>query len=202
MISILNVIQGFSSAIVLIVAIGAQNAFVLGQGVQKHHHWWVALVCMTCDAVLISAGMLGGGYVFKTWPLILELLRYGGAAFLIWYAYGCFKGFLQPKGLKPNLMYASLKRTLLTTLAVSLLNPHVYIDTVVLLGSIGNQLADVEKQGFWFGAVLASITWFTVLVATAGMLSPILKKPQVWRWIDLSIGCLMLWIAFWLLTFE
>ena len=198
--SIINVLQGFSSAIVLIVAIGAQNAFVLGQGVQKHHHWWVALICMSCDAVLISAGMLGGGYVFETWPLILDILRYGGAAFLLWYSIGCFKGFMHPKGLNPNMMYTTLTRTVMTTLAVSLLNPHVYIDTVVLLGSIGNQLEGGEKNGFWLGAVTASVVWFTVLAAAAQALSPVLKKPSVWRWIDLGIGCLMLWIAYWLLT--
>jgi len=194
------VLQGYGSAMALIMAIGAQNAFVLGKGVQRHYHWPVAAICISCDVVLISAGMLGAGFVFEQWPWLLDAFRVGGVIFLSVYGFKAFQSFLSPAGLEANTKRAGLRATLLTALAVSLLNPHVYLDTVILLGSLGSQHQGHAKLLFWVGAMLASFSWFIFLTLAARKLSPWLEKPHIWRWVDLLVALMMWSIALWLVV--
>lgn len=194
----LAVFQGYMAAAALIIAIGAQNAFVLAQGIKRQHHWAVASVCIFIDACLISLGMLGAGVVINQWPEMLTVLHLGGFLFLSVYGYKAFMAFFHAQGLSAGRAQQDLKSVLLTTLAVSLLNPHVYLDTVVLLGSIGSQYTGEARNGFWIGAVLASLSWFLVLTLLARTLSPWLSKPQVWRWVELLVAMMMWTLAFWL----
>jgi L-lysine exporter family protein LysE/ArgO len=179
-------LQGFVTGGGLIIAIGAQNAFLLAQGVRRQYHWPIALLCSLSDALLICLGVLGMGVLISESPLLLELARIGGALFLVYYGYRALRSALQPAGLDMARRGAvSLKSALLTTLAVSLLNPHAYLDTVVLVGSIATQHGDSLRYWFGAGAVLASFTWFL-------MLAPLFRDPRAWRVLD-SLVCLMMW---------
>lgn len=190
--------KGFLAAAALIMAIGAQNAFVLAQGVRRQHHWPVAIICILSDMLFISLGMLGAGVVIQQWPVALELFQLGGFIFLCAYGYKAFRAFLCTPGLSTSQAKGDLKSALITALVVSCLNPHVYLDTVVLLGSIGNQFTGNEKNSFWIGAVLASLSWFVVLTLLAKWLSPWLGKPHVWRWVEALVALMMWTIAAWL----
>ena len=194
----LSVFKGYWSAAALIMAIGAQNAFVLAQAVKKQHHWPVVCLCIAIDMLLISIGMMGAGAVIQLWPAALNILCLGGVVFLSWYGLQSFKAFFNPEALSAGRAQTTLKAAILTALGVSLLNPHVYLDTVVLLGSIGNQFHGAEKYGFWLGAMLASISWFVALTLLAKKLAPWLGRPQVWRWVELLVALMMWGIAFWL----
>lgn len=196
---IIYMAKGYMAAAALIMAIGAQNAFVLAQGVRRQHHWPVAAVCILSDALFISLGMMGAGFVIQEWPAVLPLFQLGGFIFLCGYGYVAFRAFFSTKGLTASLAKGDLKSAVVTALIVSCLNPHVYLDTVVLLGSIGNQFAGSEKYSFWIGAVFASISWFVLLTLLARALSPWLRKPQVWRWVEGLVGLMMWTIAAWLL---
>lgn len=193
------VITGYATAAALIMAIGAQNAFVLAQGVKRQHHWPVVWVCIAGDALFISLGMLGAGVVVNSWPEVLHLFRLGGFLFLLWYGAQALKRFVWPSALKAGVAQASLKAALLMALAVTFLNPHVYLDTVVLLGSIGNQYTGSARYGFWVGAVMASASWFVLLNVLAMVLAPWLGKANVWRWVELLVGVIMWCLAGWLL---
>ncbi|RVU30787.1 MULTISPECIES: LysE/ArgO family amino acid transporter [Neptunomonas] len=193
-------LQGYLTAGALIMAIGAQNAFVLAQGVKRQNHWPVATVCIVIDMVLISAGILGAGALIQAWPALVDLLRFGGALFLAWYGWGAFKAFLNPSALVAGQATQDLRTALLTTLAVSLLNPHVYLDTVVLIGSIGNQFEGAARMGFWFGAMAASVSWFILLTLTAQFASRWLGQAKNWRWVELFVALVMWTIAALLIT--
>ncbi|BBB30933.1 LysE/ArgO family amino acid transporter [Neptunomonas japonica] len=192
--------KGYMAAAALIIALGAQNAFVLAQGVKRQHHWPVAATCFLVDAILISLGMVGAGVVIQHWPNALTVIQIGGFIFLFGYGFCAFKAFLMPAALTASQAKGSLKSALITTLAVSCLNPHVYLDTVVLLGSLGNQFTGSEKYSFWIGAILASFSWFVLLTLLAKALSPWLAKPAVWRWVEALVGVMMWTIAAWLLS--
>ncbi|UTW11820.1 LysE/ArgO family amino acid transporter [Marinobacterium rhizophilum] len=186
-------LQGFVTGGGLIIAIGAQNAFLLAQGVRRQYHWPIALLCSLSDALLICLGVLGMGVLISESPLLLELARYGGALFLTYYGYRALRSALQPAGLDMASRGAvSLKSALLTTLAVSLLNPHAYLDTVVLLGSIATQYGDSLRNWFGAGAVLASFAWFLTLGLGAPKLAPLFRDPRAWRVLD-SLVCLVMW---------
>lgn len=186
-------LQGFLTGGGLIVAIGAQNAFVLSQGVRRQYHWPVALLCVLSDTLLISFGVLGMGALISDSPTLLQVARIGGALFLGYYGFRALRSALRPVGLSAGQSGArSLRSALLTALAVSLLNPHVYLDTVVLLGSIATQHG--EQLRFWFGAgaVLASFCWFLLLGLGAPRLAPLFASPRAWRVLD-GIICLVMW---------
>lgn len=197
---LLSGINGFLSAAALIIAIGAQNAFVLAQGVRRTYHWPVAITCMVIDALLISLGMLGGAALIAQWPEVLQLCRIAGAVFLLGYGYRNLRAFFVADALRAGVACSSLSAALLTTLAVSLLNPHVYLDTVVLLGSIGNQLSGTSRYAFWLGAVLASLVWFSSLTWLARLLAPWLGQAHIWRWVELGVALTMWGIAGWLIV--
>ncbi len=182
----------------LIIAIGAQNAFVLAQGLRREHHVAVALVCMTCDGLLIAAGVFGLARLLQSYPLALEIARWGGVVFLVSYALLALRRALNSESLcAGDAPRRSLRSVLLATLAVTLLNPHVYIDTVVLVGSIGAQ--QTTPGIFALGAVTASILWFSTLAVGAARLAPLLARPLTWRLIDLGVALMMLSVA-WVLA--
>ncbi|WP_221324286.1 LysE/ArgO family amino acid transporter [Actinoplanes sp. L3-i22] len=190
-----SIVAGFLASAVLIIAIGAQNAFVLRQGLRREHVLPVVLVCAVSDLALTSAGIAGLGAVVAARPGLVTAIRWIGAAFLIGYAVLAARRALRPEGsLDPTgKAPASLRATLLTTLALTYLNPHVYLDTVLLLGSIAQQHA--YHWFFLIGTTLASFTWFALLGLGARKLGPLLARPGAWRVLDGLIALVMTAVA-------
>lgn len=187
-------VQGFGIGAGLIIAIGSQNAFVLSCSLRHQHTYAVAALCALLDIVLISAGVWGLGALIQQHPVLLSVARYGGAAFLALYGFYAFHRAFNPESLKADdYKPMTLKAALAMVFALSLLNPHVYLDTVILLGSIGGQLPD--DQPFWFavGASLASIVWFGGLAFAGRKLGPWFDKPRNWQRLDILIG-LVMWV--------
>jgi L-lysine exporter family protein LysE/ArgO len=194
------IIAGFALGGGLIVAIGAQNAFVIRQGVLNNHVFWVCLFCSVSDAVLIWGGTYGLGLVLRQLPLLVPVMTYGGAAFLLWYGIKAARRVLNPQSLvDENKSTPNLFMALASCAAFTWLNPHVYLDTVVLVGSIANSRPLGEQAPFAFGATLASFIWFFVIGYGAKALRSPLSKPLVWRGIDALIAAIMFWLAFKLL---
>ncbi|WP_323751205.1 LysE/ArgO family amino acid transporter [Marinobacter sp.] len=179
----------------LIVAIGAQNAYVLSQSIRREHHWWSAGVCMISDIVLFTLGMFGVSAALTAMPQGLEILRWLGVVFLGWLAVQAFiRVFRGRAGLTAEQQERrSLKGVLLTTLAVTLLNPQVYLDTLLLVPAVGAQQS--SSTGFLLGASSASVFWFGGLAWFGSSMAPVLSRPKVWRVIDGLIGLMMLAIA-------
>lgn len=193
---------GFLTSFALILAIGAQNAFVLKQGILKSHVFWVSLTCALSDAILIGAGVAGFGIIVKQYPTLPQILSLAGAAFLIFY--GASKFWAAYKGGENQLISgqrAALGPTLLTCLALTWLNPHVYLDTLGLIGAVSTQFSGTSgKLAFGTGAVLASFTFFFGLGYGARFLAPIMQTPRTWQILDILIGLLMWYLAFGLLS--
>ncbi|KIC68995.1 LysE/ArgO family amino acid transporter [Pseudarthrobacter phenanthrenivorans] len=187
-------ITGLLTGLALIVAIGAQNAFVLRQGVRKEHVGAVVAVCMAGDAVLILGGTAGIGALVSRFPEALEVLRWAGAAYLLWFAVRSFMAALRPSSLAEQ-EPRSKNSVIATTAALTFLNPHVYLDTVVLLGSLANQQGAGLRWVFAGGAVTGSVLWFSALGYGARGLAGVLRSPRAWRWIDAGIGLLMVFLA-------
>lgn len=185
---------GLMSGLALIVALGAQNAFVLRQGIRREHVGVVVSLCAVSDAVLILGGTAGIGALVSRFPEALDVLRWGGAAYLTWWAVRSFAS-----ALKPSAGTAEAPRSrgsvIATTLALTYLNPHVYLDTVVLLGSLANQHGPDARWVFAGGAVTGSLVWFTALGYGARALSGVLSSPRTWRVVDPVIGVVMLALA-------
>ena len=189
-------LAGFALGGSLIIAIGAQNAFVIGQGVLNQYVFWVCLFCSLSDTILIWSGIYGLAAVFAVAPQLLALLRYGGAVFLIWYGVKAFRRAMNPGAMSDSDRgTTSLASAIAMCAAFTWLNPHVYIDTVVLVGSIANARGAGEQAPFAFGASLASFVWFFVIGYGAKALRGPLSQPKVWRGIDLAIAGIMFWIA-------
>jgi L-lysine exporter family protein LysE/ArgO len=189
--------EGCGTGAGLIIAIGAQNAFVLKQGILKNYVLLTVLMCAFTDAVLILLGVGGFGAILTSNKLLLSLAKWGGVAFLAYYGFRSFKAvfFTQKLELNEGFERPNLKTTILTTLAVCLLNPHVYLDTVVLLGSIGAQFPAHERSFFAIGAMSMSFVWFFALGYGARYLAPLFQKPIAWKILDFIIGCIMWAIA-------
>lgn len=186
-------IQGFGMGGGLIVAIGAQNAFVLTQSVRRNHHLAVAAVCILCDALLIGLGVTGMGTMVASDPTLGKLAAWGGAAFLTWYGIGAFRSMLKGGSLQDESESGkTLRHTLMLTLAVTLLNPHVYLDTIVLMGSISGQFQTPDRYIFGVGAATASFLWFTLLSLGGQMLAPLFKRDITWKILD-GLVCLTMW---------
>jgi len=187
--------SGFALGFSLILAIGAQNAFVLRQGVRREHVFWVCLTCAVSDALLIAAGVTGFGALANRWPMFETVMRYGGAAFLI--AYGAMN--LRSAWRGGEVLEAThgaarrLPITLTTLLALTWLNPHVYLDTVVLIGSVSAQYDD--RLSFGIGAAVSSFVFFFSLGYGARLLAPTFARPRSWQLLDLVIGLVMWAIA-------
>ena len=193
-------LSGFALGFSLILAIGAQNAFVLKQGLIKAHVFWVCLVCAASDAILIAWGIGGLGQIIKAAPWVIDVMRYGGVAFLFCYGMRAFlsawKGgaAMQAQDKTPARgKTASLIPTLVTCIALTWLNPHVYLDTVILLGSIANQ--SPVPWIFGAGAGVASFAFFFSLGYGARLLVPLFAKPRAWQVLDFLIGLVMWSIA-------
>ena len=187
-------IQGFGTSAGLIIAIGAQNAFVLSQSVRGNHHLLIALICIACDAVFITVGVAGVGATVSGNPSLSQWVTWGGAGFLIVYGFRSLRSAIRGGSLQTSdPAVQSLGSIVLATLAVTLLNPHFYLDTVVLLGGISSQLRGEMRLIFWFGAVSASTLWFLCLSLGGGMLAPIFKTQLAWRILDFLI-CATMWI--------
>lgn len=192
--------QGLAVSAGLIVAIGAQNAFVLAQGVRGAHRLQIALACASSDALLIALGVGGAGALIASQPALLALARWGGAAFLLVYAAMAMRRAWHGESMTlPADSQQSVWRVLLATLAVTWLNPHVYLDTVVLLGGVAAQLPAQERFTFGLGAALASWLWFFALAYGARLLAPLFTRPTSWRVLDISVALVMLIVAYQLL---
>jgi len=186
-------IQGAGVGGGLIVAIGAQNAYVLSQGVRRNHPLLIALVCGFCDALLILLGVSGVGTLVASNPLLGQVAAWGGALFLFWYGMRSLQSALRGGVLKTDQKTTGSFRAVLgTTLAVTLLNPHVYLDTLVLLGGISGQFPADERVLFGAGAMTASFAWFFILSLGAGLLAPLFRRPISWRILD-SLVFLTMW---------
>jgi L-lysine exporter family protein LysE/ArgO len=190
---------GFATSAALIIAIGAQNAFVLRQGLKREHVAAIVLFCAVSDALLISAGVAGLGAWVSSSPWLLGVAKYGGAVFLLWYGVAAARRALSQHhaaleaGQAGNAL--TLRAALASCAAFTYLNPHVYLDTVVLLGTISSQQPDVSRPWFAAGAVCASFVWFSALGFGARLLTPLFVKPQAWRVLDGLIACVMFGLA-------
>lgn len=188
-------VVGFVTGLTLILAIGAQNAFVLRQGLRREYVLLVVLVCAAADAVLITAGIAGLGALVAAHPVVVGVTKYGGAAFLLAYAALAGRRAIRPRGMTAsNRAPATLRAVLLTCLGFTFLNPHVYLDTVILLGSLANQHGD-GRWTYGIGAVLASFTWFSALGYGARGLGRFFERPQSWRVLDGVIAVVMAGLA-------
>ena len=185
---------GLMSGLALIVALGAQNAFVLRQGIRREHVGVVVALCAVSDAVLILGGTAGIGALVSRFPEALDVLRWGGAAYLTWWAVRSFASALKPSSLTAEAP-RSRGSVIATTLALTYLNPHVYLDTVVLLGSLANQHGPDARWVFAAGAVAASVLWFTALGYGARLLAWLLADPKAWRVVDVVIAVVMAVLA-------
>ena len=189
-------LQGFGIGSGLIIAIGAQNAFVLSQGIKNNYPLVIASICILCDATLIGIGIAGVGTAVATNPLFSDIATWGGAIFLFWFGLNSLKSALKGGSLDPSEeISVSLKQIVMTTFAITLLNPHVYLDTIVLLGSISGQFPKDERVIFGIGAITASAIWFLTLSMGARILAPIFKKQISWRILDILVCCTMWGIA-------
>ena len=194
-------LAGLVTGLTLIVAIGAQNAYVLRQGLAREHIGGVVLVCTLSDVVLILSGVSGIGAIVQRAPWALEVLRWLGVAFLTWYGINAIVRARRPSGLVAGGGSAASRRSvLLRAFALTWLNPHVYLDTVVLLGSIANQGGQPGRWWFAAGACAASGAWFAALGYGAALAHRWLARPRVWRILDVAIGLTMLAIAVTLTT--
>jgi L-lysine exporter family protein LysE/ArgO len=183
---------GFFASFALIAAIGAQNAFVLRQGIRREHVLPVVAMCTVSDIALIAAGIAGVGALITAHPNAVNVAKFGGAAFLIGYGLLAAKRAWRPSALTPSdAAPARLGAVLITCAALTFLNPHVYLDTVVLLGTLANESGD-GRWLFGVGAVTASAVWFTSLGLGARRLAGLFATPSTWRILDGIIAVMML----------
>ncbi len=195
-------LQGLGLGASLIMAIGAQNAHVIRTGVRGQHVLATVATCIVVDVALIALGVAGLGALVEASPTLMTVARYGGAAFLVWYGWRCWTSSLRGGAsiaASADEKSLTLGRALATVLALSLLNPHVYLDTVVLLGAVGSSLAGDARPSFALGAMTASVVWFSLLGLGARRFASVLGRPSVWRAIEAVTGSLMLVLA-WLLV--
>ncbi|MFV3303692.1 LysE/ArgO family amino acid transporter [Pseudomonas sp. NY15181] len=188
-------LNGLLVAAGLIIAIGAQNAFVLAQSLRREHHLSVAALCVLCDAILVSAGVFGLARILAENPTLLAVARWGGVTFLLWYGLKALRRAIAPEAMGDGGETGprSRRTVLMAALAVTLLNPHVYLDTVLLIGSLGAQQA--APGAYAMGAASASLLWFFTLALGAAWLAPWLARPATWRLVDLMVAVMMLGMA-------
>ena len=192
-----SLLAGLVTGLSLIVAIGAQNAFVLRQGLAREHVGLVVAICALSDVVLITAGVAGIGTIVERAPWAIDLIRWLGVAFLTWYGVSSLLRARKAESLHANGGGARLSRrgVAVRALALTWLNPHVYLDTVLLLGSIANHEGSTGRWWFAVGACAGSIVWFCGLGFGARRASGLLSKPRAWQVLDVLIGLTMLAIA-------
>jgi L-lysine exporter family protein LysE/ArgO len=190
--------QGLGMGASLIMPIGVQNAHVIRTGIRGRHVVLTVATCILVDVTLIALGVTGFGALVEASPRLLAAARYGGALFLLWYGLRClassWRGGDAPQLPEPSQAGAA-RKALGTVLAMSLLNPHVYLDTVVLLGAVGSSLALGHRVAFAAGAMSASLLWFSALGLLARRCAPVLGRPAVWRAVEAFTGTTMLVLA-------
>ena len=188
-------LNGLLVAFGLIMAIGTQNAFVLAQSLRREHHLPVAAFCVVCDALLVAAGVFGLATILAQNPVLLSVARWGGAVFLLWYGTQALRRAFANSSLEQSAGQTarSLKAVMLSALAVTLLNPYVYLDTVLLIGSLGAQQS--VPGAYVIGAASASLLWFFTLALGAAWLAPWLARPGTWRLLDLLVAVMMYTVA-------
>ena len=191
-------LKGFIVTISLIMAIGAQNAYILKLGLLKQYVLLAVLMCITFDFILISAGVFGLGYFIQGNQLLINSIAIFGIVFLIFYSALSFKSSFKNESLQVygNVKTNPLKQVLSLILVFTFLNPHTYLDTILLIGGIGANIENEFKIYFLLGAVSASSVWFFSLGFGARFLIPLFKKQITWKILDISIGFLMLFIAY------
>ena len=187
---------GLLTGLSLIVAIGAQNAYVLRQGLAREHVGIVVAICALSDLVLITAGVAGIGRIVEHAPWVLDVVRWLGVAFLSWYGVSSLLRARRPESLRAAERATVSRRGVAgRAMALTWLNPHVYLDTVLLLGTIANHEGPTGRWWFAVGAAVASILWFCALGFGARFASPVLARPRAWQVLDVLIGVVMLLIA-------
>ncbi len=185
-------LAGFALGATLIIAIGAQNAFILRQGLKREHVFILCLICALADALLIAAGVAGLGTLIQQVPVLLTAITLGGAIFLFVYGAMAFRRALHPDALKAGAGAAlPLKQAISICLAFTFLNPHVYLDTVLLLGGLSARYEGVDRLAYGLGACLSSFAWFFTLGYGARMLAPVFARPRSWQVLDIAIGLVM-----------
>ncbi len=195
-------IPGFFTGLSLIVAIGAQNAFVIRQGLLRSHVLLVVIVCSVSDALLIVLGTGGLGKIVQSNPNLLTFIRWFGFVYLAWFGIKSLRSaFKENQLLATGQAEISWKRILTTVLALTYLNPHVYLDTVIFVGSIANQF-DGDKWFFALGASLASVVWFSTIGFGARAASHLMSKPIFWRILDILIALIMFSLALTLAIYK
>lgn len=190
-------LQGMMLSAAMILPIGPQNAFVMNQGIRRQYHLMIAALCAFSDIALICAGIFGGSALLDSYPTLLFIVSWGGVAFLLWFGWGAFRTALaaNPQMAEAKVKVQSRWRIVGSMMAVTWLNPHVYLDTFVVLGSLGGRLASDERSWFALGAVVSSTLWFFGLAILAALLSPWLNKGKTQRAINLVVGIIMWGIA-------
>jgi len=190
-------VNGLGLGASLIMAIGAQNAHVLRMGIKGQHVVLTVAACIVIDVILIGLGVAGAGALIQDSPLLLTAARWGGAAFLAWYGLRSWRSMMTAKTLAVDAAAPApgARDALMSVVALSLLNPHVYLDTVVLLGSVGGSYPEGQRLGFSAGAMTASLLWFTALGFGATQLAGVFSRPLVWKCIEGLTGATMLALA-------
>jgi L-lysine exporter family protein LysE/ArgO len=188
-------IPGLLAGLSLIIAIGAQNAFVIRQGLTKKYVFLTVAICSVSDAMLIALGASGLGALIKSNTAVLEIVRWFGVSYLIWFGIKSVRSALKVQVLTAAGEASGSRKSVITTvLALTFLNPHVYLDTVILLGSISNQFGE-DKWYFTAGAALGSVLWFTAIGYGAKSASRFMSKPIFWKILDSLIAVIMFSIA-------
>jgi L-lysine exporter family protein LysE/ArgO len=191
----ISALPGFFTGLSLIIAIGAQNAFVIRQGLTRKHVLLVVAICAVSDAALIVLGVAGLGALISGLPWLLEIIRWFGVLYLTWFGVKSLRSAFKIQALDASgVQSGSAKTVVLSVLGFTFLNPHVYLDTVILLGSIGNQFGS-DKWWFTLGAVVASIVWFSSIGFGAKAASRFMAKPVFWKVLDILIAVVMFSIA-------
>lgn len=199
-----SLFSGFFLSLAMIIAIGAQNAFVLKKGISNDNLFLVCLICFLCDFILMSLGVFGVGGFISNNTIFKITLAVTGSIFLLFYGISSLKeSFVENKFiLDKNLAKSTKSKAIITTLAITLLNPHVYLDTVVVVGGVAGTLVNSLKIYFISGALIASFIWFFGLGYGARRLAPIFEKPSTWKFLNLAISIFMFLISFKLFYFA
>lgn len=192
------ILLGATTGLTLIVAIGAQNAYILRQGIIGKFVWPIAIFCILSDALLIGLGVFGIGKIVESAAWVLEVLRWGGGIFLVCYGIMAAKRAFKPAAMTVNTGEEgpqTLGKALLIAAAMTYLNPHAYLDTIVLLGGIANQQGD-GRWYFYAGTLIGSTLWFSLLASCSRFLRPVFANPRAWRVLDAGIAALMFFLAY------
>ena len=196
---------GATTTISLVAAIGAQGTFVLRQGITGRHITPIIIFCVLSDALMIGLGVVGLGALLDAAPWVMEVLRYVGAAFLSWFGYESAKRVFTPHAVvveEGTEDAQSLKAALLTTAAVTYLNPLAWLDTTIFLGSLANTQGDPGRWWYYLGCCCGSVLWFLMIGYGSRILRPLFARPEAWRVLDAAVALLMVYLVFNLLTMD